>query len=210
MTGKKSDRAGGLTAAAFLTVLLALLLCILAPRSETLLLFAGSDPEDTASRFMDALCSGDRAAAEALCPGLPADGRAESEDGRRLFALVQENRSWESAGECRRRGDAAEKKILFTYLDVPALTDDMREDVNAALAAAVDAARLSSDVYNDDGSYREEVVLAAWDSALSGRCERAAEFLRTEPVTLTLRYRGGSWQVESGSRLNTLLAGGAA
>lgn len=194
---------------ALLTAVIGLSLCLSAPGKEAALLSAEGDPDAEAAAFLNTLCSGDYAAASAcVLGGLPAENAPTEEDAAKLYAAVRESWAWESAGETIVSGTNAVKNIRFSYLDVNSLTAGMNADVNTLLAQYVEAAGKASEVYNDDNSYREEVVLRAWNEALDARIAEAADHIVTVPMELELTYADSAWQVIGSDTLLRAMAGG--
>ena len=91
--------------------------------------------------------------------------------------------------------------------DADALLEGIDVDVNALLARRVENARRSEDVYNDDGSYRREIVLAVYDEALSARLAAEAP-RRSFSVTTELEYQDGAWKIVPTRELLAALSGG--
>ncbi len=198
-----------LGAAAFFAALLAVLCFAAGGRAAPALLSDPGDPGAVSAAFLDSVCAGDYEAARALCPELPAEGSCGDGDAGRVYERLRALRSWESAGACRRDGIYAAQPVRFTYLDVDALTADMQSDVNALLARRVEEAERASDVYNEDRSYRDEVVRRAWEEALDARLAAAERYTAVAEFPLGLTYENGAWRVECGAELLRALAGGA-
>lgn len=208
---KKTSRAlpavlwGALAAA---VAMLALRLCLAAPGATPLLLASAGDPGDTAAAFLDTLCAGDYAGASAyVLGGLPAEEPPTDADAARVWARVRESWRWEREGEAIVVGTGARQAIRLSCLDAQALTAGLTDDVNARLARYVEQAALASEVYNADNSYREEVVLRAWNEALDARLSAADGSLVTTALELELRYADGAWQVLGSEALMRALSG---
>ena len=191
-----------------LCLVLALLLCAVGPDTPVKLLGA-PDPEPAAEDFLSALGKGDYAAASALClTSLPGEVPPEDPDAAALYDVVRESWRGELAGKAVREGGSAFIPVRFTSVDADALCAGLKEDVNTLLSSYVEAAALASDIFAEDGSYRDEVVLRAWNEAFSARLERSGEFLCERELTLELRYADHRWQVVPDSKWLTAMAGG--
>ena len=84
------------------------------------------------------------------------------------------------------------------YIDTEKLAEGFTEAVNARLAQLVDEARLASDVYNEDKSFKAEVLQKAFDEVLFQRLKD--ENYRTQgEMAVELRYDGQTWTVDSAS-----------
>lgn len=177
---------------------------------SALLLGDASDPADTVQAFFTAVCAERYDEANALLSGystLGLENEPADENARALWALVRSGCEWESAGDPRREGLNAEQDIVFHTPDTDALLDGLERDVNALLARRVEEARRSEEVYNDDGSYRREIVLAVYDEALAARL--GGEVPRQSfSVTAELEYQDGTWKITPTRALLTALSGG--
>ncbi len=178
---------------------------------HALLLFAKGSAEETVDSFFAHLEKGEYAAASALCtPALPAESVPEAEDAALLYNALCASRQWQRSGEAVCRGNRAEVSGSLTVLDPALLCEGMNADVNEILAAMVAAARVSSEIYNQDGSYREEVVMEAWNRSLAQRLEKAGDYTSVYPLTLQLIYDHGSWRLQPDEALMRSLSGGVA
>lgn len=184
---------------------------LFASGDSALLLFPKGTPEDCADEFFALLEKGEYTAASALCtPALPAESRPEEADAAGVYDALCASRSWQRHGEAVRRGNRATVSGTLTVLDSAALTEGLNGEVNAVLSTLVSRARTGSEVYKEDGSYRDEVVMDAWNAALAARLERAGDYTRDLPLTLRLRYRDGQWRIEADEELLFALSGGIA
>ena len=176
---------------------------------SALLFFPKGSPEDCADAFFAAIERGDSNVASAFCvPALPAENRPAEADAARVYDALRGSRHWQRQGVGQRKGNRATVSGTLTVLDPTALTGGMKEDVNAVLAELVAEARLGSDIYNEDGSYKNEVVMAAWDQALTVRLEHAVDYTVELPLTVHLLYQDGQWRVQTNEELMTALSGG--
>lgn len=196
--------------AALLFALLAVLMVAFSG-DYAFLFFPEGSPEETADRFFACLENGDQASASALCfPALGAESCPGEEDAAALYDAVCASRHWQREGEVLCRGNRAQVSGTLRVLDPAALCEGLNGDVNAVLATLVSEARLSSEIYKEDGSYREDVVMKAWSTAFSARLERAEDYMTSFPLTLQLIYRNGSWTVQPDEELMKALSGGVA
>ena len=191
----------------FLFSLLAVGVCL---RGNVPVRLVGSvpDPAESAGAFLTALGEGNYTAASALClPALPSENAPVEEDTELLYGLLKD--SWQGciAGKAVLQGDTATIPVTLSVLDTAALCAGLKENVNDLLAQYVKEARLPSDVYNEDGSYREDTVRRAWDTALAACAEHPGEMILSRPLTLTLRYRDGQWRIMPDEDLLSALSG---
>ncbi len=195
---------------ALLFALLALA-AVLLPGRSALLLFPNGQADAAVSAFFEALETGDYAAAAALCsPALPAEDPPAEEDAALVYEALCESRHWLGCESTERSGNRAVVTGQLRSLDLAALSEGLNEDVNAALAQRVSSARLGSEIYNDDGSYRDEVVSSVWTEVLSARLAHADDYCAVSSLRIDLVYRDGRWLVQADEALMRALAGGAA
>lgn len=205
---------GALLAAASLCLAAAALQIVrAAPGRETVLLTELANPALTVSAFMDALCAQEYETAYTYLTGyatLGLENTPENDVGARFWALVREHTTWAPAGDCGRSGMAARQDVTITGPDVTKMVEGLDADVNALLAERTEAARLRSEIYNEDGSFRQEVVLAAYNEALGARLSAGEIPMRTETVTICLEYRDPVWKIVPDGMLTAALTGGVA
>ncbi|MBE6969777.1 MAG: hypothetical protein E7442_06660 [Ruminococcaceae bacterium] len=197
-----------LGAASLFIAVTALLFCLFAGGKPLILSVSGS-PEDTVTAFMDELCRGSYEAASACClVPLPDENAPTDTDAALLYRVLRENTDWELSGALRRSGRLAQAEILLHQPDAAALTADLKEAVLARLSEYVEEAAHSSDIYKEDGSYRDEVVMQAWDDALQGRLDLREEYMTTTFLLLSLTAEDGSWKIVPDEALIRALSGG--
>jgi len=117
---------------------------------------------------------------------------AASENGKILYEAVKNGWGYEIAEEASVSGRKATVNVTLKMLDTDSLSELLPLKVQGRLAIMVDEARLSSDIYNADKSYKLEILEQAASSALA---ELVAEVETNElPVQIQLNYKKGSWQ----------------
>jgi len=196
--------------AALLLALLSLALCGYARTATPRILSDPGNPAAVASAFFDAVCTGDYETARGCvrnCESLGLENSPETEPARMFSDALRASYAWEPGGDCMVRGVEAVQSLRFTSLDLPAVTGGLRDEIMELLELYVEEARLESDIYDEKGEYRQEVV----DRALLGAAENllADAPTRTTELTLTLRYSGGDWRIVWDDSLAVALNGGA-
>ena len=106
-------------------------------------------------------------------------------------------------------GTRVTKQVTVRCLDVNAVAAPLGDAVQAILTEAVEQARLKSEVYEEDGTYREELVLAALDASVEDALKHTAEHTFDRELTVYLRYLDGSWKIDADTELLGVLTGGA-
>jgi len=179
------------------------------PGNAPRLLGKSPSPEDTAAAFLDALCAGDYETARSYLqdsPSLGLDTLPETEPARTLTEHFRRSWSW-SAGQIWQKDAEARLPVEFTALNLTRLTDGLDREVQGILALQLDQAQREEELYNPDGSWREEAVMAALDSALHDRLRRSGEYTASTRLTLLLRYEQQRWVVVPDEMLYAVLAG---
>lgn len=198
-----------LGAAALITACAALLLCLSALGSPPLYLSAKGSAEEVSALFMDSLCAGDYDRAAAYCStALPEENAPADDDAAMIYAALRESLAWEQAGEVQQKGFRAMVPVRLHHLDMTTLTEGLKEEVNAILAVYVEQAASAADIYNDDGSYRDEVVMRAWNEALETRLSRKDDYMTSTLLPLYLSAGDGSWKAAADEALLRALSGG--
>ena len=108
-----------------------------------------------------------------------------------------------------RNGALLEKRAACRRLDLSAVSDAVGAEVRAILARRVDEARLRSEIYNADGSYREDVAYAALLEATQTVLRDTAPYQYDQRVTLTLSRAEDGWRIEADAALISALTSGA-
>ena len=106
-----------------------------------------------------------------------------TEDGRTLLRRGAELLSIAAAQSEIPSGDRAELPVEITTLDVGTLASPLNASVNASLAAAVEDARVASEVYDEDWQFRGELVHSVFSERLADAALEPAVCCRIVPLT---------------------------
>ena len=128
-----------------------------------------------------------------------------TEDGRALLRLGAEAFSIAAAQAEIPDGARAELPCELTMLDPGRLAAPLNASVNAALAAAVEDARVSSEVYDGEGRFRDELVHRVFSRELAGLASEAASARRSVSLTALLSYDRGVWTLDNAAALAAAL-----
>lgn len=101
------------------------------------------------------------------------------------------------------------KHVDVGALDLEAMQTALSERVQAILAEAVENAKFKSDIYDENGNYRQEIAMAALSQAEEEVLSDASSFQVRRDLTVSMRYYDGEWYIESGKELVTALTSGA-
>lgn len=106
-------------------------------------------------------------------------------------------------------GTRMDKRVTVRSLDLDAIAADVGVRVQEILAEKVENAYLKSDVYDENGDYREEVAMDALYSATAEMLSDTAKYACTQECTLMLQFSEGRWLVEVSPAFISALTGGA-
>ena len=109
------------------------------------------------------------------------------------------------AGEAKTHFRTAEIPVAVRSLDVSALIFGIENDIQTECEKAVLAARRPSEVYNDDGSFKAEVIDTAYEAALLSRLENRDRYLRTASLSMKLRYSSNEWTLKNAQEIMSAL-----
>ena len=127
-----------------------------------------------------------------------------------MFWKVQQD-AWhfQIADGYEMNGQNLTKRAVVTSVDLSPLVPQIHAQVQETLEKAVEDARLESDVYDDDGNYREELVYAALEDAVRDAVQDVSPYTYTRELTMRMSYLDGRWLVAADNELLTALTGGA-
>ena len=128
-----------------------------------------------------------------------------TEDGRTLLRRGAELLSIAAAQSEIPSGDRAELPVEITTLDVGTLASPLNTAVNASLAAAVEDARVASEVYDEDWQFRGELVHSVFSERLADAALDPAVCCRSVPLTALLSYDKGVWTLDNAAALTAAL-----
>lgn len=168
------------------------------------------EPGDLVQRFLDRCCAEDWQGASELITGMTEpqpEKLPETESGKLLYEALCASWSGSAAGECETSFKKASQKVTISYLDPEKLSEGLDTEINAVLARMVDEAALASEIYNEDKSYKNEALQAAFYESLSTRCAQAEQYRSEIQLDLKLEYKEDMWRILNGDELSkTMLA----
>ena len=128
-----------------------------------------------------------------------------TEDGRALLRLAAGVLSVSAAPGELPSGSSAALPFSVTTLDLSALAAPLNAAGNDALAAAVEDARVSSEVYDENRQFRGELVRAVFLEQLSSGAPDLSSCLRETALTAKLHYDKGVWTLDNAAALTAAL-----
>ncbi len=102
------------------------------------------------------------------------------------------------------------RRVEVRSLDLDAIAETVGVRVQEILEEKVENAYLRSDVYDDDGAYREDVAYDALHAATRDALSDPSDYYQTAECTLVLHFSDGRWRVEVSPAFISAVSGGAA
>ena len=115
---------------------------------------------------------------------------AESEKAQQIKEALVENTSFQLMGSARDKRDAVQN-VVISRLDTASLLKTLQQDAKIYLEEAVLNAKYSNEIYNEDLSYKAEVLEQAAAYAFEKAFANCAQ--TSEEIQLTLRYEDKQW-----------------
>ena len=165
---------------------------------------------DTASQLLQNVCDGDYTAAEKLILGSPdlgVDREAEGSVGKLIWEAYQDSISFTPVGQCFATESGVGQSYVVRYLDLEALTANLRTYSEQLLALRVKQAADVSQVYDSNNNYREDVVMEVLCDAAKKAIQRDAVFVELT-ITVNMVYRNGRWLAVPDAQLLGAITGG--
>jgi len=166
-----------------LVVLIPLLLAIAAVGAyfgfEAYTMSKAPDASESAAKLIEGLCQADLME------------EPKTANGKALYETIKASWSYEIVGEADVERRDAVQKVCIATLDVESLYDGLEEKAQEVLALEVERAKFSSDIYNEDLSYKDSVLkYAGMEAFLAGlqRCD-----MKNTELELKMHYQDGAW-----------------
>lgn len=128
----------------------------------------------------------------------------------RLWAAQQDVWNFSVEAGYEMDGVRLTKRASADCLDGRAVMELVGPMVQDKLAKAVEEARLLSEVYDENGDYREDLVRAALDAALDELLSDPSPYIYTRSLVIRMEYVDEKWLVAADTDLIAALTGGTA
>lgn len=99
------------------------------------------------------------------------------------------------------------KRAAADCLDGSAVMDRVGTLVQDKLAKAVEEARLKSEIYDENGAYREDLVRAALNTSLDEALSDLSPYIYTRGLLIRMEYLDGKWLIAADAELIGALTG---
>ena len=107
-------------------------------------------------------------------------------------------------------GTRFDRRVTVRTLDLDAIAVDIGKRVQEILAEKVENAYLKSDVYDENGDYREDIAFQALNDATREILSDTAKYAYTQECSVSLCFSEGRWFVEVSPAFISALTAGAA
>ena len=199
-----------LAAILLLFILLLVVFSALQSHSSAVSLVSIPDPQEAVTKFFDYICAEDYASADTLLKNyelVGSAGQPEGEVAQKLHAALIDSLSCTLNGDCEISGNTAVQKVTITYFDLASLS----ERLNAITAEKMDALvneMNDSELYDENGSYREEVVMQVLSDAVDSVLEAPQQYYVSKNLSINLSYESSEWLISADDELFECLLGG--
>ena len=168
-------------------------------------------PGEALSGFFAGLSEKNWADVSALADGGLAGLDQAPEDEYSALLWREQQAAWSFAltDEYEMSGASLARGVTVTVSDLNRIVKPVHQSVQALLEQAVAQATLKSDVFDDEGNYRDELVYACLDEALRKTAGELSRFAGERALKVKLSWRDGAWKVVPDGELISALTGGA-
>lgn len=160
--------------------------------------------------LMNAICDGEYEKASQTILGTPnlgIDREASDATGTLIWNAYLDSLSYELVGECYTTEAGLAQKVTITCLDITSVTQNLKERSIPLLEQRVEAAKNTSDIYDENNEYREDFVMSVLYDAVTDALHEDAQ-MQTVELTVNLSFQDGSWWVIADNALLDAISGG--
>lgn len=187
----------------------ALLICLTQRNAQPKLFGTAAGAEECAQAMMDRIAEGNYAAASAYLYGTPSLGtgsQQQSDAASFIWDAFVSSLDCTPLGGCYATVSGLARDYRVSSLDLPSLSQALKDAAPGILEARLEAAEDMSLIYDENGEYREDFAQSVLEEAAREVISSAANVDRT--VTLQLVYEGNQWWVVPDQALLSALSGG--
>lgn len=195
---------------ALILMVLAVLMAMALPGTKPTLIGTADEAQAQVVAAMDAICQGEFDAAEPYLlgqPNLGADREPSDPAGGLIWDAFLESLSYELAGNCYATDTGVAQDVSFTYLDISSVTANLAQRSEKHLTRLQKEATHTSEIYDDAGNYRQDVVLQVLHTVVQEALQEDATYVTTN-FTLQLVCRNGVWYIVTNSDFIHAISGG--
>lgn len=178
--------------------------------ADPVLLMPPEDAKLQVVGMMDAVCSGDFAAASTYLQGQPdlgVDREPSDPVGVLIWNAFRDSMSYELVGDCYGTEAGLAQNLTFSCMDITSVTAVLKERSLALLEKRVEEAEKLSEVYDENMQYREDFVLNVLYDAAVAALEENTKTMTTE-LTVNMVYQNETWWIIADRNLLDAISGG--
>lgn len=144
---------------------------------------------------------------KALVPVFSLAETASTETDLLYVNALEESYSYTFSGEYSLEKTHAVQKVSLEYLDLNSLIPDISVKLRADLEELVTNSR-KQDVYNDDETFREDILDKLYHSSVIAILENPDQYMASFDTELEADYYDGSWHILPNNSLALAFSGG--
>ena len=193
----------------FLLLLGSIGLCLLSQNAPVRILELPQEAVRVSESFAQALNDGDLTAAAGYVYGQPdlgAEGAPADPETAAVWNAFLSSISFEYTGKCQVRDSVLFRTASVAVLDVAGVTEKLPERAQSLVNQKIASAESLTEVYDESGKFREELVGEILQQALQQSLSQDAGTV-TREVTVKLINRDGKWWVVPDQALLQALSG---
>lgn len=188
----------------------ALFACFYGSVHGAIIVKPSGDPQAVVTEFFDDMTAGNYTAAYEHMEGystLGLENTPDSETAVLAYDALKASYSYKLYGDCTVDGLTAKQQVVFQYLDLSSIGDDVQSKTEENLNSIVQS-RSRSEVYDENNNYLPAVTDEAYSAAVQAVLERAQNYYTTTAFEVELEYTDGSWHIIPNSAMLSALTGG--
>lgn len=187
----------------------ALLICLTQRSAEPKLLGKAEGAEECARAMMECISRGDYAGASAYLYGTPSlgtDAQRQTPAAQLIWNAFVTSLECKSQGGCYATSSGLAQDYTVSSLDIPGMTQELKQRSAGVLKARVDAEDDITRVYDDNWRYQEDFIQSVLEEA--AREAVAVGTTVQHSVTVQLVFEGNQWWVVPDEALISAISGG--
>lgn len=184
-------------------------LCLFSLKAPVRILELPQEAVNTSEAFAQALNDGDLTAAARYLYGQPdlgAEGNPADPETAAVWDAFLASMAFEYTGKCQAGDSGLYRTASVTTMDIASVTQKLPERAQSLVNQRIASAEELTEIYDESGSFRQELVEEILQQALQQSLTQDAQTLSRE-VTVKLINRDGKWWVVPDQALLQMLSG---
>lgn len=191
---------------------LAMLVCIIAPNTGSIVCAPTGDPQEVVVAFFDALLAEDYETAYSYLDyysSLGLENQPDGEANQVIYAALQDSYAYRLYGDCVTDQLTAKQQVLLEHLDIERLQTKLGDKTYDVLEDMVQTSPNSA-IYDENNEFRPEATEKAYLTAVTELLGQPELFRSTTGMELDLVYTSDGWRIQANNDLLHALTGGTA